>query len=146
MNIDFKVCKELLNKGFSPAEIQTAFDAAQKNGESSLNGWTIRKNSDGEWILLHPSWCGIYIGDYESHVIFQKNISCRSGRYGYAPAKYSELPAVLGRCSGNILCECHADQYDRRKKQVEKLGYRVLKSNISACESSISTCVFVIEK
>ena len=146
MNIDFKVCKVLLNKGFSPAEIQAAFETAQKNGEYSLNGWTIRRNSAGEWMVLHPSWCGIYVGDYDSHIIFQKNISCRSGKYGYAPAKYSELPMVLGRCASTILCECWSDQYDRRRKQLEKLGYRVLKSNISACESSISKCYFVIEK
>lgn len=145
MSIDVNVCKELMKKGSSPDAIKAAFEAAQKNGESSLNGWTIRRNSDGEWMVLHPSWCGIYVGDYENHVIFQKNISCRAGKYGYAPAKHSELPEVLSRCSSTILCECWADQYDRRKKQIEKLGYRVLKSNISACDTS-SRCFFVIER
>lgn len=146
MSVDVNVCKVLLDKGFAPAEIQAAFEAAQKSGESILNGWTIRRKLTGEWMVLHPSWCGIYVGDYDSHVIFQKNISCRSGKYGYTPAKYSELSAVLGRCSSTILCECRAANYERRRKQVEKLGYRVLKTNISACESDNSTCVFVIER
>ena len=146
MSIDFKVCKELMNKGFSPDAINSAFEAAQKDGESSLNGWTIRRKLTGEWMVLHPSWCGIYVGDYDSHVIFQRNISYTSGKYGYAPAKHSELPEVLSRCASTILCECRAANYERRRKQVEKLGYRVLKSNISACESDNSTCVFVIER
>lgn len=146
MSIDVNVCKVLLNEGCSHDAINDAFEAAQKDGESSLNGWTIRRNSDGEWMVLNPSWCGIYVGDYDSHVIFQRNISYTSGKYGYAPAKHSELPMVLSRCSSTILCECWADQYNRRKKQIEKLGYRVLKSNISSCESSISRCFFVIER
>ena len=37
-----------------------------------------------------------------------------------------------------------AYSYERRKKQVEKLGYKVYKTNIDHCSHDTDTCVFLI--
>lgn len=147
--LNIQVVNTLKKQGFEISEIMNAIRAAEKDGEAILNGWTIRYNDRDEMIVVHPSWCGIYVGDYKSHVIFQKNISYHYNNFGFMPAKYNDLDRVLSALAANktngfILCECSAGQYDRRRKQVEKLGYTVYKSNISACTSEISTCVFLI--
>ena len=131
-------------------EIMQTIHAAEKDGEADLKGWVVRYNADGEMIVIHPSWCGIYAGDYNAHIIFQKNISYTAGHYGFMSAKHGELEKVLDRCrqyskTEEILCECSADNFKRRCKAVEKLGFKVLRSNISACESEISTCYFIIK-
>lgn len=147
--LNIQVVNTLKNKGFEISEIMKAIHTAEKDGEAVLEGWTIRYNDRGEMITVHPSWCGIYVGDYNSHVIFQKNLSYHYKNFGFMSAKYSDLDRVLSslaanKTNGYILCECSAGQYSRRKKQVEKLGYTVYKTNISACTSEISTCVFLI--
>lgn len=149
MAINFRTVEILTKKGFSIHDIMTAIHNAESTGQSELAGWVIRYNDRGEMIVLNPSWCGIYVGDFNSHIIFQRNLSYRYGRYGYMSAKHRDLPQVLAKLdehktNGFILCECCACDYERRKKQVEKAGYIVHKSNISACDSEISTCVFLI--
>ena len=143
----FKTVDILKKQGFSVSEIIQTIHAAEKDGQAVLSGWVVRYNADGEMIVIHPSWCGIYCADYSAHIIFQKNISYTVGRYGFAPAKHRDLAAVLDRCAqsaAEILCECCADSFQRRCKAVEKLGFKVLRSNISACEHDWSTCYFVI--
>ena len=144
----FKTVQILTNQGFQMSEIMQTIHAAEKNGEATLGGWVVRYNSAVEMIVIHPSWCGIYCGDYSAHIIFQKNISYTFNHYGFMPAKHSDLATVLDNCkkcgSVEILCECCADSFKRRCKAVEKLGFKVLRSNISACEYDWSTCYFVI--
>lgn len=139
----------LVKRGYDVKTIVAAMDTAEATGSANLDGWIIRYNERGEMILVHPSWCGIYVGDYSAHVIFQKNISYTFSKYGFMHAKYRDLPAVLekldaAKTNGFILCECCACDFARRKKQVEKLGYTVHHSNIEACKSDISSCVFLI--
>lgn len=139
----------LKNKGFEMPEILNAIHTAEVSGEANLNGYVIRHNDRGEMIALHPSWCGIYVGDYNSHIVFQRNLSYTCNKYGFSNAKHRDLPQILEKLSshktnGFILCECLACNFSRYKKQVEKLGYTVHKSNISSCDSDISTCVFLI--
>ena len=141
--------RNLMNAGFTAAEIATAAAIAEANGQAALGGWVIRHNDRGELIAVHPSWAGIYVGDYKSHVIFQKNLSYTYSRYGYMNAKHGDLAKVLAKLDENktngfILCECMACSYSRRKKQVEKLGYTVHRSNIDQCEHDTATCVFLI--
>lgn len=131
-------------------DIIKTVNEAEKNGEAVLYGYVIRFNAAGKMIVLHPSWCGIYTGDYGAHIIFQKNISYSCGHFGFMSAKHSDLEKVLENCCKNsateeILCECCADSFSRRCKQVEKLGYKVVKSNISACENDWSTCYFIVK-
>lgn len=147
--INLNVVNILKKCGFEMPEIMSAIRAAEKDGESILKGWTIRYNDRGEMIVVNPSWCGIYVGDFKSHIIFQKDISYHYKNYGFMSAKYGDLERVLAnlaahKTNGYILCECPAFQYDRRKKQVEKLGYTVHKTNVSACDNEISTCFFLI--
>ena len=147
--INLYTVNNLKNHGFTMAEIKTAVNFAEQYGEATLHGWVIRYNDRGEMITLHPSWGGIYVGDYTARLIFQKNLSYSYGRFGYMHAKHGDLPKILDRLdenktNGYILCECNASSYKRRKKQVEKLGYTVYKSNIDHCDSDIATCVFLI--
>ena len=149
--ISLNTVQTLTKHGYSMEDAMRAVTAAESSGSADLDGWIIRHNKDGEMILIHPSYCGIYLGDYSTHIIFQKNISYRYGRYGYMHAKHRDLPAVLGRVQQDnpgafILCECHACDFPRRKKQVEKLGYTVRRSNISGCNSDISPCFFLIAR
>ena len=146
--ISFKTIQILTKQGFQISEIMQTIHTAEKNGEAVLCGWVVRYNANGEMIVLHPSWCGIYTGDYSAHIIFQKNISYTCGHYSFTPAKHRDLATVLENCQKHggteILCECCADSFNRRCKAVENLGFKVLRSNISACESNLSTCYFVI--
>ena len=147
--LNLETVRTLTRHGYEMSAVLAAMNAAETTGSADLDGWTIRYNERGEMITVHPSWCGIYVGDYAAHIIFQKNLSYRCGKYGYMNAKHRDLPAVLekldaAKTNGFILCECCACDYERRKKQVEKLGYTVHRSNISACESDISSCVFLI--
>ncbi len=147
--LNLNVIRTLSKHGYDMPAILAAVNAAEATGSADLDGWTIRYNDRGEMILVHPSYCGIYVGDYSAHVIFQKDISYTFGKYGFMNAKYRDLPAVLekleaAKTNGYILCECCACDFSRRKKQVEKLGYTVYRSNISACETDISSCVFLI--
>lgn len=143
------VMRNLKNDGFTVAEIEAAISTAEINGQAPLGGWLIRHNDRGELITLHPSWGGIYVGDYKSHIHFQKNLSYTYGGYGFMNAKHGDLEKVLqkldaAKTNGFILCECMAYGYERRKKQVEKLGYKVYKTNIAQCDRDTSTCVFLI--
>ena len=144
----FKTVQILTKNGFAMPEIMQTIRTAEKDGEANLSGWVVRYNADGQMIVIHPSWCGIYTGDYSAHIIFQKNISYTAGHFGFTPAKHRDLAEVLDRCKqyggAEILCECCADSFQRRCKAVEKLGFKVLRSNISACEHNWSTCYFVI--
>ena len=147
--INLQIVTTLKNKGFDMSAIRQAVRTAEETGEANLEGWVIRYNTQGEMILLHPSWCGIYVGDYNSHIIFQKDLSYTFNRYGFMNAKHRDLADVLAKLdehktNGFILCECDASSFNRRKKQIEKHGYTVHKSNIAACESNIATCVFLI--
>lgn len=147
--INIQTVNALLKHGFTMTEIKTAVNFAEQYGEANLHGWLIRYNDRGEMITLHPSWGGIYVGDYTARLIFQKNLSYSYGKFGYMPANHGDLAKVLDRLdenktNGYILCECNASSYKRRKKQVEKLGYKVYKSNIDHCDSDIATCVFLI--
>ena len=147
--INLQTVTTLKNKGFEMPDILKAIHTAEATGEANLEGYVIRYNDRGEMIVLHPSWCGIYVGDYNSHIIFQKNLSYTFSKYGFMNAKHRDLVQVLAKLeahktNGFILCECCACDFNRRKKQIEKAGYTVHKSNISACDSDISTCVFLI--
>lgn len=148
--INVKTVEVLKKKGFQMPDIIKTVNEAEKNGEAVLGGYVVRFNAAGEMIVLHPSWCGIFSGDYDAHIIFQKNISYSCGRFGFIPAKHGDLEKVLENCRKNsateeILCECCADSFSRRCKQVERLGYKVIKSNISACDRSWATCYFIIK-
>lgn len=147
--INLQTVQTLKRKGFEMSDILKAIHTAEETGEANLEGHVIRYNDRGEMIVLHPSWCGIYVGDYNSHIIFQKNLSYTFSKYGFMNAKHRDLVQVLAKLNehktnGFILCECCACDFNRRKKQVEKAGYTVYKSNITACENDISTCVFLI--
>lgn len=147
--INIKTVNALLKHGLPMAEIKTALNFAEQYGEATLHGWVIRYNDRGEMITLHPSWGGIYVGDYTARLIFQKNLSYTYAKYGFMNAKHGDLQKILAKLdenktNGYILCECDASSYKRRKKQVEKLGYTVYKSNIDQCDSDIATCVFLI--
>lgn len=147
--LNLNTVRTLARHGYEAPAIMAAVNTAEITGSADLDGWIIRYNERGEMILVHPSWCGIYVGDFKSHIIFQKDLSYTYGKYCFMNAKHRDLPAVLEKLdatktNGFILCECCACDYARRKKQVEKLGYTVHRSNISACESDISTCVFLI--
>lgn len=147
--LNIQTANILLQKGFSMDEVETAINFAEQHGKATLHGWVIRHNDRGEMITVHPSWGGIYVGDYAAHLIFQKNLSYSCGGFGHVHAKHRDLPTVLTRLSENktngyILCECDAGSYTRRKRQVEKLGYTVYKSNIDHCSRDSSTCVFLI--
>ena len=87
--------RTLTRHGYDMPAILAAMNAAETTGSADLDGWTIRYNDRGEMITVHPSWCGIYVGDYSAHVIFQKNISYTFSHYGFMNAKYRDLPAVL---------------------------------------------------
>lgn len=146
----FKTVQILTKQGFTMPEIMRTIHAAEKDGKADLKGWVVRFNADGEMIVIHPSWCGIYSADYNAHIIFQKNISYSAGHFGFMQTKHGELEKVLENCrkystTEEILCECCADSFKRRCKAVEKLGFKVLRSNISACEHGWSTCYFVIK-
>lgn len=150
MIIDLKIANELKRKGFANAEIYEAFRKLEATGTAGIGGYAIRPTADNDHlILLHPSWGGIYVGDYTAKIIFQKNLSYSFGRFGFMSAKHGDLPEVLkkldeAKTNGFILCECDAGSYNRRKKQVEKLGYTVQKSNIDHCKRDHETCVFLI--
>ena len=87
--------RTLTRHGYDMPAILAAMNAAETTGSADLDGWTIRYNDRGEMITVHPSWCGIYVGDYSAHVIFQKNISYTFSHYGFMNAKYRDFPAVL---------------------------------------------------
>lgn len=147
--LNLNVARTLSNHGYDMPAILAAMNAAEAAGSADLDGWTIRYNDRGEMIAVHPSYCGIYIGDYSAHIIFQKSLSYTYSKYGFMQAKHRDLPAVMekldaAKTNGYILCECCACDFARRKKQVEKLGYTVHRSNISACESDISSCFFLV--
>lgn len=81
LNLD--AVRTLTRHGYEMPAILSAMNAAETAGSADLDGWTIRYNERGEMITVHPSWCGIYVGDYAAHIIFQKNLSYRCGKYGY---------------------------------------------------------------
>ena len=129
--INLQTVHALKNKGYEMADIMAAINTAETNGEASIDGYLIRYNDRGEMILVHRSWGGIYVGDYDAKIIFQKNLSYTYGRYCYMTAKHGELSKVLAKLdenktNGYILCECDAGSYNRRKKQVEKLGLSLI--------------------
>lgn len=104
----------------------------------------------GEIIELHESWNGIYVGDYNCHVIFQKNISFNDGNHIYMSRKYSDLEDVMRRCTmsskdGQILCEVNRGQYERRIKALQKLGYVVVKTTYKHDDEDHFMCHFVVE-
>ena len=147
--INLQTVRVLVKQGFEMPAIMEAVKTAEATGSAELGGWVVRTGADGKMFAVHPSYCGIYVGDYSSHLIFQKNLSYSFGRFGFMSAKYRDLPTVLARLdehktNGFILCECCACQYERRKKQVEKEGFTVRRTNISACTSDTSTCFFLI--
>ena len=118
LNLD--AVRTLTRHGYEMPAILAAIHAAETNGSADLDGWTIRYNDRGEMITVHPSWCGIYVGDYSAHIIFQKNISYTFSRYGFMNAKYRDLSAVLekldaAKTTGFILCECCACDFPRRR-------------------------------
>lgn len=146
--INIKTVEVLKKQGYDMADIKAVLNKAGANGEAYLDGWCIRYNKKGDMIVLHPSHNGIYIGDYNTHLIFQKNLSFSYANIGFSQAKHGELERVLTLLSKHsdtecIYCECPACDYNRRVKQVEKLGYRVLKTNIDKVEG-ISPCHFLI--
>ncbi len=146
--INIKTVEVLKKHGYDMADIKTALNTAESTGESYLDGWCIRYNKKGEMIILHPSHNGIYIGDYNTHLIFQKNLSFSYSNVSFCQAKHGELERVLTLLSKHtdtqcIYCECPACDYNRRVKQIEKLGYHVLKSNIDKVDG-ISSCHFLI--
>lgn len=147
MNLD--VVHTLVRHGYEMPNILDAIKIAEIAGSAELYGWVIRYNKHGKMIAVHPSYCGIYIGDFKSQVIFEKKLSYAYGECGFMNALYRDLPTVLDKLdavktNGYILCECCACDYPRRKAQVEKLGYTVHHSNISACKSDTSSCFFLI--
>lgn len=147
--INIKVVEVLKKQGYDMANIKAVLNEAEERGESFLDGWCVRYNSKGEMIILHPDSCGIYIGDYSAALHFERTLSFTYGNVGFHNAKHSELKRILSllsehKTNGYILCECCACDYERRKKQVEKIGYKVYKSNIQKCSSDISTCKFLI--
>ena len=122
--INVKTVEVLKKKGFPMPDILKTVNEAEKNGEAALCGYVVRFNASGEMIVLHPSWCGIYAGDYGAHIIFQKNISYSCGRFGFMSAKHSDLEKVLENCRKNstteeILCECCADSFSRRRSKLK---------------------------
>ncbi len=146
--INIKTVEVLKKQGYDMADIKVALNEAETIGESYLDGWCIRYNKSGSMILLHPNHNGIYAGDYNTHLIFQKNLSFSYANIGFHQAKHGELEKVLTLLSTHsdtdcIYCECPACDYNRRIKQVEKLGYRVIKTNIDKVEG-ISSCHFLI--
>ena len=146
--INIKTVEVLKKQGYDMAAIRTALDKAESEKEAYLDGWCIKYNREGKMILLHPSHNGIYIGDYNTHLIFQKNLSFSFANIGFQSAKYRDLEKVLTTLSkfsdtDSVYCECPACDYARRVKQIEKLGYRVIKTNIDKVEG-ISTCHFIV--
>lgn len=147
--INIKVVNVLKKNGFDMSKIKAALHEAEKNRIAELDGWLIRYDRSGEMIVLHPDWCGIYVGDYESHISFRNNLSYHYGNCGYMSAQYGKLKEVLNilgdhRNGNYILGECYAGEFEQRKRQIEKAGYSVYKSNISACTKDWSTCFFLI--
>lgn len=145
--INLEVVNLLKKQGYNMEKIIGTLNKAEVDREAYLDGWCIRYNKKGDMIILHPSHNGIYIGDYNAQLSFQKNIS-----FSYAnirgQAKHGELESVLTLLSKHsdtkcIYCECPACDYKRRVKQVEKLGYRVLKTNIDKVDG-INSCHFLI--
>lgn len=146
-----------LSRTFPAAQVRAAMEKAEECGEADLNGYTIRFTRDAErrMIALHPSWGGIYVGDYPSYVHFQVNILYRFPINGHKSAsccaKHRDTASVMERCmdaspTGEVLCECSAGMYKRRRKKVESLGYRVIRDNYAQCDREISPCVFVVTR
>lgn len=154
--LDSHTIRQLSNT-FSMSEIQSAMEKAEECGEAALGGYTIRFTRDAErrMIAVHPSWGGIYVGDYPSAVNFQKDILYRYSVAGRKSAscyaKHRDTASVMERCmaaspTGEVLCECSAGMYNRRRKKVESLGYRVIRDNYAQCDREISPCVFVVTR
>ena len=95
MVIDLRIANELKRRGFEMPEITKALRAADADGRAVIGGYTIRPGVSGDLILLHPSWGGIYVGDYKSHIHFQKNLCYTYSGYGFMNAKHGELAQVL---------------------------------------------------
>ncbi|MCD7919469.1 MAG: hypothetical protein LUG45_05250 [Clostridiales bacterium] len=148
--VSLSVVNDLHRAGFPMPEVRAAVLAAEENGSADIGGYVVRYRQDtGEMILLHPSWNGIYTGDYAARLNFQKELLYSFGHYALIHAKHRELPAVLEtleqhKTNGFILCECDAAAFPRRKRQVEKLGYTVHTSNIAFCDCDWSPCYFLI--
>lgn len=147
--INIKTIEVLKKHGYAMADIKAALDQAEKLGEYFLDGWCIRYNSNNDMIILHPARCGIYIGDFAATIHFERSLTFSYGNIGFHKAKYSELEKILSvlsarKTNGYILCECYACDFQRRKKQVEKLGYEIHKSNIEKCDTDTSVCNFLI--
>lgn len=111
---------------------------------------TLCRNAAGELKPLHKSWNGIFIGDYDSYIHFQKDIIARYCHF-MRTAKHRDTANVLQECfkysnNGKVLCECDKYSYPRRKKAVERLGYRVIIDNYERCSENWNPCYFVIEE
>lgn len=154
--LDMNLYADLCRK-FPASQVRAAMEKAEESGEADLHGYTIRFTRDVErrMIALHPSWGGIYVGDYPSYVHFQKDILYRfpiDGRKSASCyAKHRDTASVMERCmkaspTGEVLCECSAGMYNRRRKKVESLGYKVIRDNYAQCEREISSCVFVVTR
>ena len=147
--LDSYTVRTLKFAGFEDGEIMEAEKSAEINGTANLGGYTVRYNNYGEMIALHPDRCGIYVGDYNAHVIFQRDISYTCEGFGFESAKYREMPEVMealnnSKTNGYILCECPAGDYERRVKQLKKLGYCVYRSTIEKCKDKYCTCSFLV--
>lgn len=148
--VNIETVTALKKAGFEMPQIKAAVQQAEETGSANIGGYVVRfRQDDGKMIVLHPSWNGIYMGDYNAHLIFEKELSYSFGHYCFIKAKHRQLETVLAtltehKTNGYILCECDANRFPLRKRQVEKLGYTVYKSNIEACQHDWSTCYFLI--
>ncbi len=146
--INIKTIEVLKKAGYTMSDIRNTVNEAEKTGSAQIGGWVVRYNEKGDMIVLHPSHNGIYIGDYTAHLHFEKTLAYTVKNTFFTKAKYGELAEVLKRCDADknengILCECPACDFERRKKQVEKLGYKISISNYDRC-SGFDNCKFVI--
>ena len=115
---------------------------------------TMHITKKGEVIELHESYNGIYIGDYDVHLTFEKDLAviAKVGRFGYIySTKHRELANELEKylnLTDEILGECPAVQALRRIKKIEKLGYKVIKSNLDKIDLNdyVEPAYFVITK
>lgn len=139
----------LKKDGFSVKEIMSAIHHAEESGKSEIGIWSIHHNKAGKMILLHPSKGGIYACDYDAHINFRRVIDYYDGKR-IMDGHYKNLPEILEYLNNIakdfILCGCPAGDYLRRKNQIEKLGYKIYKSNIGVCCDKTSNCLFLISK
>lgn len=149
--INLKTIEVLKKQGYEMDVIKQAIKAAEQEGQANLDGWVIRYNDKNEMIVLHQNWNGIYIGDFKTSIHFEKVISYNFTGDFFVHAKYSELEKVLekvneNKTNGFIFCQCSKCDFERRKKQLAKFGYKVHKTNIEQIESDYGDVSFLIAK